>query len=119
MTGPPEVVDFHRSHRMKRREERVLIRKVPRDQLHPVLDVGDPLEVHRGAAPNQPGNPVSLLQQKFGEITPILPGDSGDQSRFHESLYASRSFRGKAVKLDPDEEAVNAPSSFEALTTWR
>ena len=47
-------------------------------QLDVILDPLEPLEALGGRAPDGAKDLVALFEEKLGEVTAVLPGDSGD-----------------------------------------
>src|ERR1700721_4128011 len=56
-----------------------------------LINVVDSLRVECARPADNPVDFISLGQQKFREIRPVLSGDSGDQCAFHRRFYASYS----------------------------
>ena len=57
-----------------------------------LIEMVDPLGVEQGSAPLDAVHLVTLVQEKFRQVGPVLAGDSGDQSDFlffHETGYCS------------------------------
>src|SRR5581483_659989 len=53
--------------------------EVAEDELDLVEDVVDSRRVERTRAAHHPVDLVVLLEQQFGEVRPVLPGDAGDE----------------------------------------
>src|SRR5439155_11373117 len=73
-----EVVDLVRLRVAHDRRQGVLIEQVRGHDVHPVQQVADPLVGVVGGAAHHADHLVPLVEQQFGEIGPILPGDAGD-----------------------------------------
>ena len=83
-----EVVDLVRPHVLDDRDDRQLVQQVGLVEGDPVVQTFDPLEVLRAGAADHAVDLVALLQQKLGQIGPVLPGDAGNQRLAgHESLF--------------------------------
>ena len=74
-----QVVDLGRPVIAQDVDQGDLVEQVPRDQLDPVLDVRDALEVQRARAPDHTDDGVPLVEEELGQVRPVLAGDAGDQ----------------------------------------
>ncbi len=48
-----------------------------------LVDLVNPAGVERTGSPDNPVDLVSLLQEEFGEVRPVLSGDAGDECSLH------------------------------------
>ena len=75
-----QVVDLGGAVLAQNRHQRHLVHQVAGDELHPLLDVADAVEVDGAGAAHHPDDVVALVQQELGQIRAVLAGDAGDKS---------------------------------------
>src|SRR5690606_6758319 len=83
-----------------------------------VLEVGDPLEVHRAGAAHHADDLVVAFEEQLGEVAAVLAGDAGD-----ESSLGHRERRYRVMPLRPDARLRagppgSAPWGSAAPTRW-
>ena len=67
-----------RPARLERVHERELVEQVGLDQLDPLANRLDVLELLRGRPPDHAEDLVALLEEQLGEQRSVLPGNPGD-----------------------------------------
>src|SRR6478735_9010279 len=101
MTLRREVVYFVRLHHLHDAHETARVRHIPVMQNEPafghmrvLIQVVDPLRVEERRAALDPMHHIALLQQKFGQIGAVLPGNARDQRSFLHAAAVVDSSRG-------------------------
>jgi hypothetical protein len=61
-------------------DQRELVKEIALAQMHPVLQVRDPLEVVGRSPAHHPIDGVALLEKKLREVGAVLAGDACDES---------------------------------------
>ena len=76
-----QVVDLVGLGRTKCVHQRTLVEQVSLVKGDAVAQVLDPVELLGGGAPHQPVDGVALLQEQFGQVGAVLPGDPCNKCR--------------------------------------
>jgi nucleoside-diphosphate-sugar epimerase len=90
-----QVIDLIRLHVMDQLDQAACIGHVPIMQMEMdtvfviriMVDMLNTCPVEAAGAPHQPVYLVILREQQFGEIGPVLSGDPGDESLFHDQIF--------------------------------
>ncbi len=89
-------------------EHRDLVEQIAGDELDAILDVRDPLEVHRAAAPHHADHVVTLRQQQLRQVRPVLSRDARDERALcHDDVLRSRDSSVCEVSWHVREESEN------------
>jgi hypothetical protein len=85
-----EVVDLLGLVLLEDGQDRHLVQQVAVHEGDAVLEVADALPVDRARAPDHAEHLVALGEQQLGEVRPVLPGDTGDESSLGHGQISSK-----------------------------
>ncbi len=77
-----QVVELVRPHVGQHADERQLVQQIGRHQANTIEEVLDAPVVLGAQPPGDPDDLVALLEEQFGQVGPVLAGDSGDDCAF-------------------------------------
>jgi len=80
-----QIIDFLRPVLFQDVDERNLVAQVAGNQLQPVLNVADAVEVKRAGAAHHADDAVAAVEEELGQIGTILAGDTGNQCCRHSN----------------------------------